>query len=236
MKNPSFYSNTGIYHIYNRGVEKRDIFLEDADYWRFIHDLYEFNDADSIGNTYRRATQLFEVEPRTIGRQHQQHQRELLVEIFAFCLMKNHYHLLVRQRKENGIPIFMQKLGTGYTMYFNEKNDRVGSLLQGRYKAVQVDDDAHFLWMPTYIHFNPLDYYVPEWREQEIRDPRKALAFLMQYRWSSFSDYMGVRNIPSVTSREFLLKCFGGHEAYKQDTIKLLQSMKMEKISHLTLE
>jgi len=135
MKRPEFASEE-IYHVYNRGVEKRDVFLNEWDYTRFIHGLFEFNDTHpAISSNVKlsarhRAQELSntklqpypEVQPR--GEVEPPDKRELLVDILAFCLMPNHFHLLLQQKRDNGIVKFMQKLGTGYTMYFNKKYDR----------------------------------------------------------------------------------------------------------------
>lgn len=130
----------------------------------------------------------------------------------------------------------MHKLGTGYTNYFNQKYERTGSLFQGTYKAVAVTGESHFIHLPYYIHINPLDLEMPEWREREIKDYKKAMKFLENYRWSSFPDYIGKKNFPSVTQRGFLLEFFGGPEQYKKDTIKWLKEMDLEEIKDLILE
>ena len=117
MKKPQF-ENGEIYHIYNRGVEKRKTFLEDKDYFRFIHDLFEFNDTVPAGKYF-----IFGgLTSENKAQDPKSRKRDLLVEILNFCLMPNHYHLLLRQSKNNGISKFIQKLDTGYTMYFNQKN------------------------------------------------------------------------------------------------------------------
>ena len=231
MRNIKFVDGE-IYHIYNRGVEKRNIFLDDQDCFRFIHDLFEFNDEEPAINLYYKKSsfQSYEAKPR------KKHQRKLIVEILVFILMPNHFHLLLKQRKDNGIPEFMQKLGTGYTMSFNQKYKRSGSLFQGTYKAVLVEDGAHFIHLPYYIHSNPLDLKFPEWRNKKIKNYKEAMNFLENYRWSSFPDYIGKKNFPSVTSREFLLEFFGGPEQYKKDTIKWLKEMDLEGIKNLILE
>ncbi|MBI5420924.1 MAG: transposase [Parcubacteria group bacterium] len=154
MQKPQFVENE-IYHIYNRGVEKRDVFMEDKDYFRFIHDLFEFNDTEvSFNLTFYFNSKTMYSEPQYL--KDKKNPRKLLVEILAFCLMPNHFHLLLKQKKENGIVRFMQKLGTGYTKYFNEKNNRVGPLFQGAFRALLIKTDAHMLHLPFYIHANPL--------------------------------------------------------------------------------
>ena len=214
MQKPKFVEDH-IYHVYSRGVEKRVIFSEKEDYLRFIHDLFEFNDEATVSNvSYYFDPKSMEVQPRYI--KEERRPRKLLVEILLFTLMPNHFHLLLRQKKEKGIVKFMQKLGTGYTMYFNKKYKRVGCLFQGRFKAALVGTQAHFLHLPFYIHSNPLE--LTNYGGSTSIDWREAMRFLEEYRWSSFPDYIGKRNFPSVTSREFLLHFFGGENRYREET------------------
>ncbi len=229
MKKPQFTEGP-IYHIYNRGVEKRNVFLRDKDYLRFVHDLYEFNDADPVSNLwYHFDPKYSEVEPHYIPRERKK--RKLLVEILAFVLMPNHYHLILRQLRRNGIIDFMQKLG-GYTMYFNKVNQRVGPLFQGRYKAVLVEKTPHFIYLPLYVHANPLKIY----RGSTSLD--KKMEFLETYRWSSFPDYIGKKNFPSVTSRSFLQECFGGEKEQWGSMRELIKTKMadLEKIQEIALD
>lgn len=231
MKKPQFIENE-VYHIYNRGVDKRDIFIDEKDYFRFIHDLFEMNNDNMVVNMARSLDRsTFEVEPRTIGTDRKP--RDLLVEILVFTLMPNHFHLILRQRKEGGIVKFMQKLGTGYTMYFNQKRKRSGALFQGRFKAILIKGEEHLIYLPYYIHFNPLDLIV-----RGSTSNNDALTFLASYRWSSFLDYIGENNFPSVTSRNFLQEILGQKLNY-QETLKewILEKQRISEILNgVTLE
>lgn len=234
MKRPIITTNE-IYHIYNRGVEKRKIFLDEEDYLRFIHDLFEFNDINPTPNlTYYLKSQF---KSKEVGLPKiEKESRKLLVEILVFCLMPNHFHLMVKQKVDGGITLFMRKLGTGYTNYFNQKYKRVGPLFQGKYKIVHLYQDAHFLYLPYYIHLNPLELIIPEWKEQGIKNIKKAMRFLEKYRWSSFLDYIGYKNFPSVTQRQFLLKLFNGAENYKKDTIRWINNININENKDIILE
>jgi putative transposase len=150
--------------------------------------------------------------------------------------MPNHYHLLLTPRVEGGVTKFMQKLNMGYAKYFNQKYERVGALFQGRFKSVPVVHEAHFLHLPFYIHFNPLDLFLPSWRERKIKDYQSALDFLGSYRWSSHLDYFGKKNFPSVTNRELLLDFFEGIEGYQKRTKEWLQEIDLELLKGRTLE
>jgi len=224
----------GIFHVLNRGVDKRKIFLDKQDYFRFIHDLFEFNDQDRINTTFYAFKKFNDIASRKIKKERKL--RKILVDIYAFCLMPNHYHLLLKPRVEKGISKFIKKLDMGYAKYFNQKYHRTGALFEGRYKAVLVEGDSHFIHLPYYIHLNPLDLKFPEWRNKEIKNYKEAMKFLENYRWSSFSDYIDKKNFPSVTSRQFLLEFFGGPEQYKKDTLKWFKEIDLKEIKDLILE
>ena len=178
-KNP--FLEGEIYHIFNRGVEKRDIFNSTKDYERFIENLINFNNEEPAQNKYYRDKQSndqnsYEVGPR-------KNSDKKLVEIIAYCLLPNHYHLLIKETREGGITEFMRKMGTGYTMYFNKKNERVGPLFQGKFKSTLIENEPQFFYIPQYIHLNALDLISPETttgsKTQELVD------FVENYRWSS---------------------------------------------------
>lgn len=188
------------WHLIGRGVDKRDIVMDDSDRVRFIHDLYVFNDQNPTPNYILHA------------RKDEERKRKRLVDIHAFCLMNNHYHLLVSERVEGGMALFMRKLNMGYTKYFNEKYERSGALWQGRYRKVQIRRDAHFLYIPFYIHLNPLDYTHPGWRKGSVANTHSALAVLEKYRWSSYLDYVGVRNFPSIIRQDILAGILGSRK------------------------
>lgn len=228
-------ANGEIYHIYNRGTDGRKVFLEDADYFRFIHDLFEFNNDGPIINLNRRFSK--ENKSAAIGNPSvNRKKRKLLVDILIFCLIPNHFHLMVRQRIENGISKFMQKLGTGYTNYFNTKFERKGVLFQGKYKVKLVATDEHFMYLPHYIHLNPLDLVGIKWREGSVENPKEAVKFLESYRWSSYQDYIGKKNFPSVTQRGFLLDVFGGIKGYNQSILEWLTRIDLDKLEEVIIE
>ncbi|MBI2450705.1 MAG: transposase [Candidatus Nealsonbacteria bacterium] len=207
------------YHIYNRGVEKRDIFLNTADFFRFIFCLYELNDKNMV--VMRDRMEERKIRKKTsIGETHgcYNRRRELLVEIIAFCLMPNHYHLVLRQLVDGGISLFMKKLSNSYTGYFNEKYERkgAGSLFQGCFKGVHVGNDKQLMSLVAYIFTNPVELVEKNWKEGGARDPRKTVEFLKNYRWSSYLDYIGITNFSSVTKRDFITEFFGSPEKIKE--------------------
>jgi putative transposase len=226
MSDIKYYAEMDFFHVLNRGVDKRKVFNEEIDYVRFIHDIYEFND---MMNSNGLTSQKFSPKILDVGHQVSlKRKREVLVKIHAFALMPNHYHLLLSPVVEDGIPLFMKKLNAGYTKYFNKRYERVGTLWQSGYKSVPIETNAHFNFIPFYIHFNPLDLFAPEWRKQCPAHPDKALAFLESYRWSSHRDYLGEKNFPSVTYRDFFLDSFGGTAGYKKRIARELKGFEMD--------
>lgn len=177
------FATDEFYHIYNRGTDKRDVFLHTRDYERFLYLLWACNDKNPVINTsfYYRGFASIDLKKK----------REQLVDIVCFCLMPNHYHLLLRQKTEGGISLFMQKLGTAYTMYFNTRCERTGVLFQGVFKAAHVDREEYFAHLTRYIHLNPAELREPKWKERGIRKLRETMEFIQAYKWSSCQDYLG---------------------------------------------
>lgn len=170
------------YHIYNRGTEKRNIFSSQSDYNRFVSLLYICN--GSIPVHLAR-------QGRTLAEIHNIDRGKPLVQIGAYCLMPNHFHLLLCELEQGGVSRFMQKLTTAYTMYFNMRQERTGVLFQGRFKATHADNDQYLKHLISYIHLNPIKLIYPKWKEDGIKDPRRAEKYLQQYRYSSYLDYIG---------------------------------------------
>jgi len=204
--------NDEIYHIVIRGVGDLAIFNNEKDYYRGIFSLYEFNTVAPIEIREQRKKR----ESVKAGKQLFVDERVPLIEVFAFFFMPNHIHLLLRQLKTNGISKFMKKVGTGYANYFNKKYKRRGHLFQGKFAAVHIKTNKQLQNVFVYIHTNGVSLIEPNWKEKGIRHPRKIIKFLESYKWSSYPDYLGKKNFPSVTKRDFLLKIMGGEKGYRQ--------------------
>ncbi|PIS17398.1 MAG: hypothetical protein COT59_00810 [Candidatus Nealsonbacteria bacterium CG09_land_8_20_14_0_10_42_14] len=204
------------YHTYNRGVEKRKIFLEKSDYFRGIHDFYEFNDAKAVVNLNQRLNgSSFNRSSTAINDK----LREKIISVGAWSLMPNHYHIFSSPITDNGLPKFHQKFGGGYTCFFNIKYNRNGVLFQGRYKKIKVTSDAQALQLICYIHSNPLEIWKPNWKEKGLTDSeiKDALEFLKkEYRWSSHLDYWGIKNFPSLVDADFMRRFFESPEEYQE--------------------
>lgn len=160
-RQPRNFEVGGIYHVLNRGVEKRNIFEKSQDYSRFILGLYHFNNAhpsDIWANLQKEGRSVLSRAGR-----------DPLVDILCFVLMPNHYHLILREIRKGGIIAFMHKMA-GYATYFNKQYDRVGSLFQSRYKAVQIKDDTQLANTFVYVHTNPVELWEPKWKELRVSD------------------------------------------------------------------
>lgn len=206
------FINREIYHIIIRTTNEINLFRDKKDYLRMIHDLFEFNDRHSVLSTFRMkyyqnkfntTKQDFVVSIR------EKRERKLLVEILAFCLMPNHIHLLIKQLEKNSISKFMQKLG-GYALYYNKRYKRKGHLFQDKFQAVHIKNNGQLKTVFVYIHTNPAAIIYPGWKEKGIKNVKRAIRYIENYRWSSYPDYVGNKNFPSLTNREFLLKTMRG--------------------------
>ncbi|HEY4488761.1 MAG TPA: transposase [Candidatus Paceibacterota bacterium] len=189
------------FHCYTRGVDRRTIFLEERDYARFHMLLFSCNGTKPIhiSNLNKRAGPMLETV-------FQQDRGAPLVDIGAYALMPSHPHLLLRERDYGGISAFMQKLGTAYTMYFNKKYERSGSLFSSRFKARHVNSDVYFRKVVNYIHANPAEIVESKWKEGVIRNEKRLKNFLLTYRFSSLPDYEGSSRLESaIINRDGLL-------------------------------
>jgi putative transposase len=179
------FSKGEYYHIYNRGVDKRNIFSAKGDYDRFLALLYLCNTKEIL-----HIPKDFSTNQSAI---YSSRRPSRLVDICAYCLMPNHFHILVRESREEGISTIMQKLTTAYTMYFNTHNDRSGALFQGTFKAEHADDDNYLKYLISYIHLNPVKLIDRTWKETGISDKKRAQEFLDKYRYSSYQDFNGIQ-------------------------------------------
>ena len=116
---------------------------------------------------------------------------EPITSIGAYCLMDNHFHLLLKEITVGGISAFMKKLCSAYSMYFNKKYGRTGHLFQGRFQERHADTDEYLKYLYSYIHLNPVKMIDPEWKEKGMSNPKEAQEFLQQYKYSSLTDYRG---------------------------------------------
>lgn len=220
------FVNEHFYHVYNRGVDKRCIFKDKREYDRFIRYLFEFNSLLRIVNFKRdvlgRASDIAK-------------DRTCLVDIICFCLMPNHFHLILRQILDGGITKFMHKLETGHAMYFNKKNSRTGALFEGRFKAIYIGEDEYLTHLSRYIHLNPVGLIEPDWKEKGVKNWKRANKFLREYKWFSYSDYLGKHNFPSILNKEPLQWYFKTPESYER-FVQSWAKKDLEKLEDVILE
>ena len=195
------------YHVYNRGNSKQKIFHDQEDYFRFISLLYACNSQ----NNFRIYALNKEESPYDFER------GILLVNIGAYCLMPNHFHILITQTDGGDISKFMQKLTTAYVMYYNKKYKRTGGLFEGRFKSEHLDSDPYLKYLFSYIHLNPIKLIDKEWKERGIHDKKEALNYLAQYQYSSYFDYLGKDRIQN---RILNRKAFPNHFPTKLEFLK----------------
>jgi len=226
-----------LYHILNRGVEKRNLFVDKKDFARFVHDLYEFNDVRPAGSTYYNFEKNLDLRNPDMGGK----KRERIIDLHGWCLMKNHYHLLLSERREGGLSLFLRKLNVGYANYFNERYRRSGTLFQGRTKKILIDSHPHSLYILNYIHLNPLDYFkgAEHWRERDksgIQNAKRALNYLQTYRWSSYLDYCGVSNVPSILTKGLYRDLLGNYPEAVAAYLADVEFDSLNSLKNLTLE
>ena len=213
--------NNEYYHIYNRGVASQPVYLIKNDYERFISCLnfYLYVNFPFKLSTLLQLTQ----EERGKVLSGLADTKVRFVELIAFCLMPNHFHLLIRQETEGGISKFLKLITDSYTRYFNIRHDRVGPLFQGAFKAVHVGSNEQLLHLSRYIHLNPLVSFVV--REEKFLD----------YAWSSFRHYIKTDHGP--INPDIVLNQFRTSKDYIKFVLDQEDyAKKLERIKHLALE
>lgn len=184
------FTNGEIYHIYNRGSEKRPIFDKRSDYKRFLKTL-SYYQLEGPKPKLSHFSFLSIQKPDPLKK---------IVEILAYCLMPNHFHLILKQLSEKGVTEFMSKLSNSYTKYYNTKNNRVGPLFQGEFKSVLVESDEQLIHLSRYIHLNPLASAL-------CKNPE-------DYEWSSYNEYF--KNIAGICFKEIVLSLYKNSFEYKE--------------------
>ena len=199
------------YHLYSRGVDKRIVFLSSEDENRFIRLLYLCNGSRPIVYREIKNLSLISIE-----------KGESLTAIGAYCLMSNHFHILVKETKEGGITKFMKKLLTAYSSYFNKKYDRTGALFGSNFKSSHLDNDEYLRHLFSYIHLNPVKIIDPEWQKAVI-DRHKAESFLEEYKSSSYLDYVGHdREETCILNRLAFPEYFSSPDEFKNNIFEWL--------------
>lgn len=189
------------YHIYNRGVEKRSIFSSKLDVDRFFQCMTDFNVKEPIGSIYEKSFLKYPKE----------NQSKPLVSFIAYCLNYNHYHFIVTPLLEKGVESFMHRLGTGYTMYFNEKYRRSGSLFQGRFKASHIDSNEYLLHVSAYVNLNDKTHPLGGSTSKLVR--------------SSWNEYISPFSDKGICKKNIVLKQFNDAEEYRNFALSSLKDI-----------
>lgn len=215
------FANGEYYHVFNRGVEKRPTFTSKYEFLRAVDSInfYRFGDLSLRYSKYLALNNDKKIEFLKLL-----DEGELQVEIIAYCLMGNHFHFLLRQKREKGIVNFMAKFTNSYTKYFNTKHERVGPLFQGVFKAVHVESDEQLIHLSRYIHLNPVAGFIIKINELE------------KYQWSSYLEYLNIVKKQMVNTAE-VMNFFRTPDKYKQFILDQADYAKQLKIiDHLVID
>lgn len=221
MHRKTILSTGEIYHTYNRGVEKRPIFLIKRDYLRLIESVnyYRFTNCPVKFSYFIKLS----TEERAKVLKRLESTSERIVDILAFCFMPNHIHFLLKQLIDNGVSKFMAKITNGFSHYFNTRHDRTGHLFQGNFGAVRIETDEQLMHVSRYIHLNPVSSYLIE-----IKD-------LESYEYSSYPEYLNLKS--GFSNTRGVLSFFKNEQEYKKFVEDQADyARQLENIKHLTLE
>jgi len=197
--NRAQFVNGEYYHIYNRGVDKRAITMDQHDSDRFIQSLQIFNDIEPSGSIYE---QKFEDYTKRSGK--------ALVDLVCYCLNPNHFHFVLKQKVEKGISEFMRRIGCGYTYYFNNKHKRAGALFQGVFKSSHIDSNEYLLHTSSYVNLNNRVHQLGGETSKLVR--------------SSWNEYMGkIEN--EICRKKIILDQFDSIKKYEKFALSALLDM-----------
>lgn len=194
IERPKFV-NDHVYHIYNRGVAKQVIFHDDQDYHHFLSTL-SFYLEESPETKFSAVSQ--EKRPEVLSK----NPKNSLIEILAYCLMPNHFHLLVKQSLDEGITTLMRRSLNSYTRAYNTRYNRVGTAFQGRFSVVLVENDEQLLHLSRYIHLNPF--------------VAKLVGQPKDYIWSSYNNNYLQNQSSRLCHPKFVLSIAGSSEQYQK--------------------
>lgn len=212
-------------HVYNRGNRKQEIVRGPKDKWHFLQMLYYFNDTFSPPNPFRELKKLLKINfnSRLVWPESWPEHKPI-VKILNFSLLKNHFHLLLKEIQEGGITMFMRKVGTGMANYFNTKYQETGRLFQGSYKARLIDSDVYLRYLSAYIQVKNIFELYPGGLEKAV----KEFDFAIDYPYCSLADYAGDRKSP-IIDKDLLGKLFPNQKDYKKFAKECILGMNLEK-------
>lgn len=197
-----------------------NIFNNNMDYERFQKLLFIVN--SEIRNT--KPSDIIK-SPNPVWRNKRD---ETLVDIGAYCLMPNHFHLLIRVKNANSTSKFIQRLQLGYSKYFNIKNDRTGILFQGKCKSRHIENNNYLKYIFSYIHLNPIKLIQKDWKEKGIKNFKKAKNFLKSYKYSSYLDFIEDRGATKVLEKSEFPDYFSRSNLFNKEIFEWLKYKKHE--------
>ncbi|MEK7107500.1 MAG: transposase [Patescibacteria group bacterium] len=205
------------YHLYNRGIDKRNIFSNQKDLDRFLQSMIEFNTLAPIGSIYENSFAQLGGETSKLKKAGKG-KAEKLIDFISYCINPNHYHFIVKQACERGIEKFMHRLGTGYTMYFNEKEERSGSLFQGVFKSIHVNSNEYLLHLSAYVNLNDRVHQLGGETSKLVKSK------------SSWGEYVGNENAnKGICEKDIILEQFKNRKEYKEFALESLEAIKQRK-------
>jgi putative transposase len=212
-----------IYHVFNRGIASQPTFLEKRNYDRALESLFYYQNCN-LPIKYSKFLSL-SVKERTKILEDLSKKNDRMVEIISYCLMPNHFHLLLRQVKDNGISKVLGDFTNSYTRYINTKLERTGPIFSGKFKSVRIETEYQLIHVSRYIHLNPYTAYL-------VRD----IEGLINYPYSSFPEFLGKTNF-NHCSKDVILSEFKNVEHYKKFvTDQKDYQRELDRIKHLALE
>ncbi|HEY9583289.1 MAG TPA: transposase [Candidatus Paceibacterota bacterium] len=203
------FANGEHYHVYNRGVDHRQIILDEKDSERFLLGLDYFNSVESIGAI--KAFSDLKDKPR----------RRPLVNIIAYCLNPNHFHLILEQLVDNGVSIFVKSLSGGYAKYFNIRNKRTGTLYEGPFKVKHIADNDYLLHLSSYVNLN-----------DKLHRIGQPISKIVRSSWREFCE----SKIDGICIKGIILEQFGSPDEYKKFALDFLPDMLTKKGEYKDLE
>lgn len=207
------------YHVYNRGVDKRIIFSDQDDVNRFFQSMDEFNVIEPIGSIYENS-----FIKNKLGNETSKSDEKKLVNIIAYCLNPNHFHIILEQVEDGGISNFMKRLGGGYTKYYNKKEKRSGSLFQGVFKDAHIDSNEYLLYVSAYVNLND--------RVHQLGNETSKLV-KSRSSWAEYSDAISKENF---CEKDIILGQFKNKEEYKKFAKSALESIIAGKLKSRAVE
>lgn len=216
------FSNGYIYHVFNRGIDRRSVFTGFREFSR-AQELIKYYLCKDTPVSYSKFLQ----QPKEIREQviQQMKRDEKLVNVLAYCLMPNHFHFMLQQNSDRGIPKFISNFTNAYTRYFNTKHGRTGPMFEGIFKAVLVESDEQLIHLSRYVHLNPVVSSI-------INEDQ-----LSNYKWSSYHQYISKSDDDGYINTSLVLSMFKSKDKYKEFVLDQVKyGKKLEAIKHLTLE